>query len=475
MNQVSFAFTLAHELQARLRWFGRLRWIAVAGLTGTSLLGPRLGLPGLWPSLMGIAVIVAGYNVIFARILRQRRAATRSYRFLQTCAVIQISLDLCALLVTVHFFGGLRSPILHFFIFHMVIGTILLSTRIMYVIGALTSLAILVMHVAEESSVLPHHGSLLVPPVFDTLYNPVILALTVTIFGTIYLTGRVTGRLKRGSLRLLEMTMQLSDKTAQLERTLAEMREIERRKSHYMRLSAHQLRSPLGTIKTSLDALAHGYVDPASARGQKLIEGVAERTDGLLMIVNELLSLAKIREGQAAAPWESAVDLGALLTEVLRALESYAQAHAVRIEASIATVPGAVLQRGVREDLRHACECLIQNAIKYSHRDGVVHVDLSADGSAATIRISDQGIGIPAAMLPDIFLEFVRAPNAKHHAPEGTGLGLAIAREAIELHGGRITVTSQEGAGTTFTVELPLAGPATKTVVPDPDQLRLNG
>ncbi len=458
MSQVSFAFTLAHELQARLRWFGQLRWIAIAGLTGTALLGPRVGLPGLWPSLLIIAVLVASYNIVFTLILRQRHAVTRSHRFLQVCAIVQISLDLLALLVTVHFFGGLRSPILHFFIFHMVIGTIMLSTRIMYVIGALTSLALVVMHVAEEASLLPRHATVLVPPIYDSLYNPVILALTIAIFGTIYLTGRVTGRLKQGSLRLLEMTMQLSDKTDQLERTLADMREIERRKSHYMRLSAHQLRSPLGTIKTSLDALEQGYVDLGSPRGHKLIRGIVERTEGLLMIVNDLLSLAKIREGQAAAPWEANLDLSALLAEVLRDLDAYAHARTVGVEASVAARPAPVLARGVREDLRHAFECLVQNAVKYSRDGSVVNVDLRVSGDLATIRVADHGIGIPAEILPEIFLEFVRAPNAKHHATEGTGLGLAIAREAIELHGGRIAVISQEGAGTTFTVTLPLAG-----------------
>jgi signal transduction histidine kinase len=458
MNQVSFAFTLTHELHGRLRWFGHLRWIAVAGLVGNSILGPRVGLPGLWPSLLIIAAVVAAYNLVFTRLLRRRAAHALSHEFLQTCAIVQIAFDLCALLVTVHFFGGLRSPILHFFVFHMVIGTILLSTRIMYVIGALTCLAVLAMHLAEEANLLPLHATVLVPPIYDSLYNPVFIALAVTIFGTIYLTGRVTGRLKSGSLRLLEMTMQLSSQTAQLERALAEVREIERRKSHYMRLSAHQLRSPLGTIKTSLDALTQGYVDPTSPRGQKLLHGVIERTEGLLMIVNDLLSLAKIREGQATAPWEVDLDLGGLLAGVLESLDAYAQERAVRIRSDIRPDPPALLEQGVREDLHHAFECLIQNAIKYSRPGGEVGVLLEVAGGVASLRVTDQGIGIPAEILPDIFLEFVRAPNAKHHAPEGTGIGLAIAREAIELHGGRITVASREGAGATFTVELPLAG-----------------
>lgn len=456
MNQVSFAFTLAHELYGRLRWFGRLRWIAVGGLAASALAGPGIGLPELRPSLWIVAAAVAAYNLVFVRILWLRRSPVHSYAFLQTCAIVQIALDLVALLVTVHFFGGLRSPVLHFFVFHMVIGTILLSTRIMYVIGALTSTALAAVHLAQETGLLTGHVKALPAPVYDSLYNPVMGTLVVTIFGTIYLTGRVTGRLKRGSLRLLETTMQLSDKTAQLEQALEEIREVERRKSHYMRLSAHQLRSPLGTIKTSLDALTQGYVDPVSPRGRLLIQGMEQRTEGLLQIVNDLLSLAKIREGQATAPWEENLDLAALLDEIAAALAAYAQERDIRVQTSLSP---AVLPRGVREDLHHALQNLVQNAIKYSRPGGQVRVELRTEGDRAEIRVFDQGIGIPAAILPDIFLEFVRAPNAKHHAAEGTGLGLAIARESIELHGGRIAVESREGAGSLFTVELPLRSP----------------
>ena len=74
----------------------------------------------------------------------------------------------------------------------------------------------------------------------------------------------------------------------------------------------------------------------------------------------------------------------------------------------------------------------------------------------ATVEVSDQGIGIPEDLLSDVFMEFVRAPNAKKHAAGGTGLGLSIVREGVEMHGGTVDVESELGRGTTFTVKLPL-------------------
>jgi signal transduction histidine kinase len=85
-----------------------------------------------------------------------------------------------------------------------------------------------------------------------------------------------------------------------------------------------------------------------------------------------------------------------------------------------------------------------------------VTVELGADGELATLRVSDRGIGIPDEFLDQLFLEFVRAPNARAHAPEGTGLGLALVREVALAHGGQVRADRREGGGTVFTMQLPL-------------------
>jgi signal transduction histidine kinase len=270
-----------------------------------------------------------------------------------------------------------------------------------------------------------------------------------------YLTGSVTRSIKQRSIERYLANQQLRERTEELQALLQEIQDLERRKSHYMRISAHQLRSPLGTLKTSLQVLSEGYIDPSTERGQKLIVGASERADGLLAIVNDLLELAKVREGLDKAPWAQRVNLGQLLADVIDSLSTFAEEQEVSLEMELKGE--AILAWAVPPDLVYALENLIHNAIKYSERGGGgVRAVLTSSASEATVEVSDEGIGIPEELLDRIFMEFERAPNAKAHAKEGTGLGLAIVKAVIDAHGGRIEVDSQEGEGTVFRLTFPL-------------------
>jgi signal transduction histidine kinase len=224
-----------------------------------------------------------------------------------------------------------------------------------------------------------------------------------------------------------------------------------------MRISAHQLRSPLGTIKTSIQVLLDGYLDPGSPEGRRLLAGTASRVDSLLAIVNDLLELAKMREGRARAPWARDVSINQILADIFDAVDPYAREANVELVPHFINEGAAVLDWAVPPDLVYAFENLIHNAIKYSKPDGgTVTVALGLDRSHAMVVVADEGIGIPADLKDDVFLEFVRAPNAKHAEAEGTGLGLSIVREAAQMHGGKVSLESAEGVGTTVTVVLPL-------------------
>ena len=454
MAESRFAFIFAPELRERLVWFIKLRWLAVAGLVAASLVGPRIGIQSVWPSLFLVALFVAGYNLVFLNVLRVAEEHGKPYANLRACAIRQMVMDLLSLLVTVHFSGGLQSPLLPVFAFHMAIGTIMIATRIMYVLAATTSVGLLGLYVAEGKGLLaihpidPSHG------LCGRACDLNLVALTVALFGIVYLTDSVTSRFKRRNIELYRTTGKLQERTTELQCLLDEIAELEQRKSHYMRISAHQLRSPLGTVQTTLAVLAGGYVDPGSERGRRLLGGAIERVDGLLAIVNDLLELAKIREGRGRAPWSQGINVNQLLADILDALEPLAAGRNVDLVPDFNGV--AILDWGIPPDLVNAFENLVQNAIKYSHRDGVVTVRLRATEEVVKVQVVDRGIGIPEAFLDHVLLEFVRAPNAKRHAPEGTGLGLAIVREVFEGHGGSVTVESREGVGSTFTVELPL-------------------
>jgi signal transduction histidine kinase len=452
-SEAGFSNIYSEELYGRLRWFVQVRWIAVIVIASASLIGPRFGYAAVWPGLFIIAVIVGLYNLFFRWRLWTKRERPPETS-LRAHAVPEMALDLAALTAMAHFTGGLGSPLLIFFAIHMAIGTMLLPTRIMYIIAGVIPLGALGLYLLEGSGVFPFQaGDIGCTIVYR---SPILSMITfaVSMFGIVYLTDWVASRLRHRSADLYAATNALRERGDELQHLLEEMESIERRKSHYMRISAHQLRSPLATIRTSLEVLSDGLVDSSSERGGRLIDGSLERVDDLLATVTDLLNLAKIREGRGQAEWSRGIDLKQLLS---KQLESQAPvAEKLRIELVSDLEDGVHLAWGIPSDLSDAFENLISNAIKYSRPDGKVTVKLAVVNTTAVAEVSDQGIGIPEEFLGEVFAEFVRTPNAKRHAREGTGLGLAIVKEAIEAHGGSVLVKSKEDVGSTFTVELPL-------------------
>jgi len=452
--ETRFEHVFAPRLRQRLFWFGWLRWVAVSGLVLVAAAGPGLGFPSVWPSLFVIAGVVAAYNLVFKWVLRRPGERPRSRSDLSLIAGCEMIMDLAALLATVHFTGGLESPLLFFFAFHMAIATILISNRWAYLLAGAMSVGALALLLMEAQGLLLFHplqpgGAI---DVSRAGFN--LVALVGALFGIVYLTGSVARELVHTSIGLSETAGILQQRSEELRRVVDEMEAVERRKSHYMRISAHQLRSPLGTIRMSLRVLTDGFLDPSSAQGRELLNDAADRMGDLLTTVNDLLDLAKIREGRRKAPWRRQILLNQLLADLSDSLMPAAAVRGIDITPEFESV--TILDWGVPPDLVHAFENLIYNAIKYSHPGGTVIVRLERDDGHAVVRVIDQGIGIPEDLHDDIFFEFVRAPNAKRHAAEGTGLGLAIVREVVEAHGGAVSVEAPTGQGTTFRVTLPL-------------------
>ena len=461
-QQGRFSYIFAWELHERLLWFSNLRWVAVAGLALASFFGPVFAMPSTHPSLAVVALLVGAYNLVFIYILRARLGPEEDYANLRIVAILQMVTDLAALFVTVHFTGGCASPVLPFVVFHMAIGTIMIETRAMWVLAFAACGAAACLFVFEHIGVLARYPTVAggQPSVGSCVLGMAMLVGLV--FGVVYLTDSVTSRFMARNIELYETTRKLR-------RALDEQELLERRKSHYMRISAHQLRSPLGTIKTSIQVLLDGYIRPGSPEGHRMLEGTAARVDSLLAIVNDLLELAKMREGRAKAPWTRKVSINQILADIFDAVDPIAREANVELVPYFIEEGAAILDWAVPPDLVYAFENLIHNAIKYSKPEGgTVSVALAVDGSKATVIVADEGSGIHEELQDDVFLEFVRAPNAKHVEAEVTGLGLSIVREAVQMHGGEVSIESAEGVGTTVSVVVPL-----HWIPPEVEQLSL--
>ncbi|HLV35894.1 MAG TPA: ATP-binding protein [Spirillospora sp.] len=227
-------------------------------------------------------------------------------------------------------------------------------------------------------------------------------------------------------------------------------RELRQLKNRFISMMSHELKTPLASIRLASDFLKY-YADRATPEEKsESIAAIEAQVQYLSEIVDDVTTLSKTEFMGEELNLE-VYDLETYLRDIIEELEwVHHKTHRLifkgtdrRIEAQID-----------RKLLRRAITNLLSNAIKYSPEGGDVRVSLSIKDGSAIIKVSDTGIGIPPEDMPHLFEAFHRAENVGSVA--GTGLGLAIARQAVELHGGTIGVESKLGAGTTFTITLPL-------------------
>jgi two-component system phosphate regulon sensor histidine kinase PhoR len=234
---------------------------------------------------------------------------------------------------------------------------------------------------------------------------------------------------------------------------LAELEEAETQRAKLLRVTTHELRSPITVAQSLLRNVLRGYAGPLSEVQKDIFTRVSGQLDFLGTLVNDFLDLTASRAPARAAD-EGPVVLNVSLARVVLVLQPRADEKGITI-----------LFRQWREELAvwatedaldHIFTNLVDNAVKYTPRDGRVTVALSQVGDQAQVIISDTGIGIPPESLPHLFEEFYRAPNARAFKAIGTGLGLAIVKGLVDRYRGKIAVESTVGQGTAFTVTFPL-------------------
>lgn len=236
---------------------------------------------------------------------------------------------------------------------------------------------------------------------------------------------------------------------------VAELRRLQRIRAEFIDNLSHELRTPITTVgllaeTLARDAEAAGEAVPARMRDR--IRKLEVETDAISEMVTELLDLARIESGGRQLHLDN-VDLGRIATESVERLRPFAERQRIRLDVDVA--PGLPAVRGDPARLGQVFSNLIHNAVKFSPPDSSVMVTVRASGETVAASVADHGVGIAAADLPRIFERFYKADRSRA-AGGGTGLGLAIARHIVAGHGGRLTVESEEGAGATFTMALPV-------------------
>ena len=211
--------------------------------------------------------------------------------------------------------------------------------------------------------------------------------------------------------------------------------------------ASHELRTPLTTIRGNLGLLQRR--PPISPDDREAVLGDSvEETERLMRLVQSLLTLARADAGQAVRTEPVAVQ--PTVEDVVRQTQRLAPDHRVTAEA----IPDLVVL-AERDMLKQTLLILLDNAVKFTPPGGVITISAVAQGANAAITVRDTGVGIAPEALPHIFTRFYRTDTAR--TGDGAGLGLSIAQSLVEAYHGAITVSSQVGQGSAFTITLPLA------------------
>jgi two-component system phosphate regulon sensor histidine kinase PhoR len=233
---------------------------------------------------------------------------------------------------------------------------------------------------------------------------------------------------------------------------LSRPRRLETARRDFMSNIAHELRTPLASLKALAETLQQSMgEDPDASR--KFLRQMETEIDSLSQLIREALELARVESGRA--PLERRpVFAEDLLRSAFSRMEVQADRAGLRIELGEAESLPPVLADPAR--IEEVLVILLHNAVKFTPPGGTVRLDAAAAGSEARFSVSDTGVGIPAEELARIFERFYKADHSR--ASGGTGLGLAIAKHIVEMHGGRIGVESTVGKGSVFSFTLPLSG-----------------
>jgi signal transduction histidine kinase/CheY-like chemotaxis protein len=244
----------------------------------------------------------------------------------------------------------------------------------------------------------------------------------------------------------------------------AELREADRRKDEFLAMLAHELRNPLSPLATSLGLLRSA---PASPEVAERALTVMERQLGhIVRLVDDLLDVARITRGRIDLHLET-VDLARAVAQTAENLRPRFQSREQDLSVSVPSEPVPVRADATRLD--QIVANLLANANKYTPPRGRVRVAVERRGEHAYVRVTDDGIGIPPALLSRVFDLFMQSEQALDRSQGGLGIGLTLVRQLVERHGGAVTARSDgPGRGSEFEIRLPVVADAVEATATTP-------
>jgi len=434
-----FPFLTSVILHQRIAWSIRLRFIAVLGfLLATFVARYFLNIVVPYETLWYLLGILTLINLIYIGVY----LGLKNLTFQGELMVLHFHMliDLIFLTMILHYSGGMENPVYLFYVFHVVLASIVFPGLIPLVFATFVVVLFGALIYLEYNRLIEHYS------IFGSaIYRNEIAAYVVmTVFtATVYVTAYICTtfmQIYRNIKRQIDAQNQ-------------QLIELDKQKTQFFRFTSHELKSPIVAVKTSLDGFIKNFGSQVDPRGLNLVERASLRAGQMLDIIRELLELSRDRS-LIESGGQDEIDLNQLLSEVIQQERPQAEEKNIQIAADL--VGQLLLIQGDSNDFKKIFLNLLSNAINYTPDGGTIRISAYREDSFITIQFRDSGIGIAEQDLPKIFNEFYRAENAKKMAQLGTGLGLTLVKLKVENYQGKIEVQSKLNQGTTFIIKFPV-------------------
>jgi len=449
-------------LLMRLRVFVTMRWLAVLGIVVATLVASLIfDIDFNTIPVYIIAGFIAMYNIGLLIVLRNIRYGEPGsvIKRARNHSNLHIFLDLIGLTAILHFTGGIVNPFLFFYVFHIVLASIALNYRIVYITATAALLMVCLLVSLEFAGVIPHVN--LAGFAAPTLYREtgyviaVLVALAAILYGTTYMATAISGELRKRQRQVFNLQEELiSEKSMELEKTTSELAKLEEERTRFLRflgIAAHDLKAPLSAIQGFLWNLLAGYGGALNDRGKHMLERSSLRITELLTLISDLLDIPRIETGQLVSEMKE-VSLREVISTCVDGHISSATKKGLGFKLEVPeTLPNV---KGSAPRLQQVFNNLIGNSIKYTS-EGDITLRVNVRENDICMDIIDTGVGIPCDEINKVFDDFFRGSNVE---TQGTGLGLSIVKRIVEAHGGKIWCESpcaETNKGSKFTFTLP--------------------
>ena len=388
------------------------------------------------------------YNLILHRVRRYLTCDTQKFNPLDL-SLLQMVCDLVALLLLVYYTGGIESPLYMLFVFHMIIGSLILPGVVVYTMAIIFVLFFSAMIFLEYFKSIAHNS---IPGLFELhLYQNIyfiglyLATFIFMIFSSVYLANRIARQLYKREQDLVD--------------SLKTINAAEVEKQRYIMGIVHEIKTPITAVVSFLDIVLQKFLGPLDEKVEEKLIRAKNRADEGIQMINDVLNISKLKlynqfDVDEFKPEE-------ILCRTIRKLKSAADAHLINIEYSDERKEKREI-KGDKFLLDIVFSNLIGNSIKYGKENGKVIVTMNSDKENLFIKITDDGLGIPEKDMPKIFNDFYRASNVKKVSADGSGLGLSVVKQIIERHKGTIIAKSpseigtKDYPGTIFEITLPI-------------------